>query len=131
MEPAFKRMDEKLLSQYIIENLLLDLRTDINRHDLLASLHYMTGLEVTSGYFNTAMDKLYYSEPYIIDGHEKIYGEESIFNFIKALVEVQASGPMFNEFIKEKNGIIPEVECLRIEFIDDTVTQLNQKPLAN
>jgi len=88
MEPAFKRFDEKLLSQYIIENLLLDLRTDINRHDLLASMNYMAGLEITSGYFKTAMDKLYHSEPYIVDGHEKKYGEESVFNFIKALVDV-------------------------------------------
>jgi len=32
---------------------------------------------------------------------------------------------MFNEFIKEKNGIIPEVECLRVEFIDGAVTELN------
>jgi hypothetical protein len=28
MEPAFKRFDEKLLSQYILENLIGDLRQD-------------------------------------------------------------------------------------------------------
>jgi hypothetical protein len=43
----------------------------------------MTSLEATNDYFVAAMDKLYYQSPYIVDGHQKLYGEESIFNFVK------------------------------------------------
>ena len=91
----------------------------------------MVGLEVTSTYYKAAMDKLYYESPYIVEGHEKLYGEESVFDFVKALIDEEASAPMFQEFIKEKNGIIPEVECLRVEFVLDGVTTLQEKPLLN
>jgi len=50
---------------------------------------------------------------------------------MKALEDIQASGYMFQEFLNEKNGIIPEVECLRVEFIDGAVSELYKKPLAN
>ena len=60
------------------------------------------------------MDKLYFESPYIVDGHVKLYGEESIFNFVRALVDEKAAAPMFQEFIQEKNGITPEVDCLRV-----------------
>ena len=131
MEPAFKRMDEKLLSAYIMEKLIGDLREDYIKADLQDSYHYMVGLEVTSSYYKAAMDKLYFESPYIVDGHEKLYGEESTFDFVKALIEVEAAAPMFQEFIKDKNGIIPEVECLRVEFFLDSVISLKEKPLLN
>ena len=35
-------------------------------------------------------------------------------DIVKSLVEQQAAGPVFREYIQEKNGIIPEVECLRV-----------------
>jgi hypothetical protein len=72
------------------------------------------------------MDKLYFESPYIVQGHEKLYGEESIFNFVKALVDEKAAAPIFQELIQEKNGIIPEVECLRVEFLEDAVTKLKE-----
>ena len=131
MEPTFKRMDEKLLSAYIMEKLIGDLREDYIKADLQDSYHYMVGLEITSSYYKAAMDKLYFESPYIVDGHEKLYGEESIFDFVKALIDVEAAAPMFQEFIKDKNGIIPEVECLRVQFILDGVTSLKEKPLLN
>ena len=59
----------------------------------------MTSLDVTNTYFTSAMDKLFYESPYIVDGHEKLYGEESPFNYVKGLVEVKAAGPVFLEFI--------------------------------
>ena len=77
------------------------------------------------------MDKLYFESPYIVEGHEKLYGEESVFDFVRALVEEEAAAPVFQEWIKEKNGIIPEVECLRVEFIVDTVNTLPEYPLIN
>jgi hypothetical protein len=45
---------------------------------------------------------------------------------MQQLVDDEASGPIFREFIQEKNGIIPEVECLRIEFIEGAVTKLKE-----
>ena len=131
MEPGFKRMDEKLLSAYILDNLMSDLRQDEVKADIQDSYHYMVGLNVSSSYYKAAMDKLYFESPYIVDGHEKLYGEESIFDFVKALIDVEAAAPMFQEFIKDKNGIIPEVECLRVEFFLDSVTSLKEKPLLN
>jgi hypothetical protein len=59
----------------------------------------MTTLEVSSSYYKAAMDKLYFESLYIVDGHEKLYGEESVFNFVKALVDEKAAAPMFKEFI--------------------------------
>ena len=113
-------------------DLLEDLtKDDENRLSLLTSYRYMTSLETTNTYFMAAMDQLYFESPYIVDGHEKIYGEETPFNFIKGLVEVKAAGPAFKEFILEKNGIVPEVECLRVEFILNQVTNLKNKPLPN
>ena len=75
------------------------------------------------------MDKLYFESPYIVDGHQKLYGEESIFNFVRALVEEKAAAPMFKEFIQTKNGIVPEVECLRVEFLEDAVAKLKEQTL--
>ena len=46
-----------------------------------------------------AMDKLYYESPYIVEGHQKLYGEESIFDFVRAMVEEKAAAPIFKEFI--------------------------------
>ena len=54
MQPGFKRFDEKLLSHYIMEKLIGDLRQDQNKADLLDSYNYMVGLEVTSSYFKAA-----------------------------------------------------------------------------
>ena len=47
------------------------------------------------------------------------------------LIPNNASGPIFQEFINEKNGIIPEVECLRVEFFEDAVSKLKEKSLLN
>jgi hypothetical protein len=92
----------------------------------------MTSLEVTSTYYKTAERKLFYFDStYIAEGHKKLYGEESVFNIVKALVDKKAAAPMFKEFIQEKNGIIPEVECMRVEFLLDAVTELKEKPLLN
>ena len=124
-------MDEKLLSAYIMENLIGDLRKDELKADIHDSYLYLVSLEVTEGYYTAAMDKLFYESPYIVDGHEKLYGEESIFDFVRALVEEQAAAPMFQEFINEKNGIIPEVECLRVEFLEDTSAKLKEYSLLN
>jgi hypothetical protein len=59
----------------------------------------MANLEVSSSYYKAAMDKLYFESPLIVDGHEKLYGEESVFNFVKALVVEKAAAPLFKEFI--------------------------------
>ena len=126
MEPVFKRMDEKLLSSYIMENLIGDLRQDQIKADIQDSYHYLVSLEVTSTYFKAAMDKLFFESPYIVEGHEKLYGEESIFDFVRALIDEEAAAPIFKEFIQDKNGIIPEVECLRVEFLEDAVTKLKE-----
>ena len=126
MEPVFKRMDEKLLSSYIMENLIGDLRQDQIKADIQDSYHYLVSLEVTSTYFKAAMDKLFFESPYILEGHEKLYGEESIFDFVRALIDEEAAAPIFKEFIQDKNGIIPEVECLRVEFLEDAVTKLKE-----
>ena len=77
------------------------------------------------------MDKLYFESPYIVEGHKKLYGEESIFDFVLAMVEEQAAAPIFKEFIQDKNGIIPEVQCLRVEFLEDAVTKLKEQTLLN
>ena len=59
-EPNFKRMDSKLLSNYIMENIIGDLRQDENKADLLDSFNYLTSLEVASSYFKAATDKLFF-----------------------------------------------------------------------
>jgi len=77
-------------------DLINDLTTnDENRMSLLNSFRYLVGLEVSNIYFTSAMDKLYFESPYIVDGHQKIYGEETPFNYIKELVDVKAAGPLF------------------------------------
>ena len=95
MEPSFQRMNPKLLSQYMLANLVGDLTEDINRHDLYKSVMYMTTLEVSNTYFTAAMDKLLYEGPYIVDGHQKLYGEESVFDIVKTLVDEEAAGSVF------------------------------------
>ena len=75
------------------------------------------------------MDKLYFESPYIVEGHQKLYGEESIFDFVRAMVEEKAAAPTFKEFIQDKNGIIPEVECLRVQFLEDAVSKLKEQTL--
>ena len=105
----------------LIDDLTLD---DENRLSLLTSFRYMASLDVTNTYFMAAMEKLYHESPYIVDGHEKLYGEETPFNFVKALVEGKAAAPLFKEFIREKNGISGEVECLKVLFFDDAVLEL-------
>ena len=56
---------------------------------------YLVGLEVTSTYYKAAMDKLYFESPYIVEDGEKLYGEESVFDFAKALIVEEAAAPMF------------------------------------
>jgi hypothetical protein len=109
MEPAFKRFDNKLLSAYVLKNLIGDLREDQAKADIHDSYKKLVQLDVTSRYYKAAMDKLYFESPYIVDGHKKLYGEESTFNFVKALVDEKAAAPIFQELINEKNGITPEV----------------------
>ena len=87
IQPGFKRFDSKLLSAYVIENIVNDLREDQVRSDFLDSLSQLVDLEMTSIYFEIAQDKIFSESPLIVEGHEKLYGEESIFNFMKALVE--------------------------------------------
>ena len=77
------------------------------------------------------MEKLFHDGPYIGDGYKKQYGEESVFDIVKTLVDEEAAGPVFREYIQEKNGITPEVECLRVEFLFDAVTELKNKPVLN
>ena len=62
-------MDEKLLSAYVMENLISDLRQDQIKADIHDSYLYLVGLEVSSKYYKSAMDKLYYESPLIVDGH--------------------------------------------------------------
>jgi hypothetical protein len=69
MDPTFKRMDEKLLSSYIMEDLIADLRQDKLKADIYDSYHYLVSLDVTSVYYKAAMDKLYFESPYIVNGH--------------------------------------------------------------
>ena len=114
-------MSPKLLSQYILTNLVSDLTEDANRHDLYKSTMYLMNLEVTNTFFTQAMERLFHEGPYIVEGHQKLYGEDSIFDIVKTLVDQQAAGPVFREYIQEKNGIIPEVECLRVQFLEDAV----------
>jgi hypothetical protein len=76
-----------------------DLTEDINRNDFYKSLMQMTTLEVTNSFFSAAMEKLFYEGPYISDGHEKEYGEESVFDIVKTLVDEEAAGPVFREYI--------------------------------
>ena len=131
IDPTFKRMDEKLLTSYIMKDLITDLREDELKADIYDSYHYLVGLDVTSTYYKAAMDKLYFESPYIVEGHKKLYGEESIFDFVRAMIEEKAAAPIFKELIQDKNGIIPEVECLRVQFLLDSVVSLKEKPLMN
>ena len=91
----------------------------------------MTTLEVTNKFFTTTMEKLFHDGPYIGDGYEKQYEEVSIFDIVKTLVDEEAAGPVFREYIQEKNGITPLVECLRVEFLFDAVTELKSIPVLN
>ena len=91
----------------------------------------MLNLEVTSGYYTAAKDKLFFESPYIVDGHKKLYGEESVFNLVKTLVDEKAAAPIFKEFIQEKNGVVLEVECLRTEYFLGAVSELKSKPVLN
>ena len=125
-EPSFQRMNPVLLSQDILANLVDDLTLDTNKHDLYKSTMYLTTLEVSNSFFTAVIDKLFHDGPFIVDGHQKLYGEESVADIIKTLVDQEAAAPIFQEYIIEKNGIIPEVECLRVEFIEATVTKLKE-----
>ena len=131
IQPGFKRFDSKLLSAYVIENIVSDLREDQLRSDFLKSLSQIFDLEKTSTYFKKAQDEIFYESPLIVEGYEKLYGEESIFNFVNALVDDKAASSIFQELIYKKNGVTPEVQCIRTEFILDGLTALKQKPLLN
>ena len=73
--------------------------SDLTENPIYADLHesykHLIGLDVTSSYFRSAMAKLFFESPFIVDGHEKLYGEQSIFNFMKALVDQKAAAPIF------------------------------------
>ena len=103
-EPAFKEFDNKLLTSYVLEGLVTDLRTDENKGDMIDSIKYLTTLEGTTTYFTAAMDKLYFEQPYISENSVKLYGQESIYNFMQVLEVDQAAAPIFLEFILDKNG---------------------------
>ena len=59
-EPAFKQFDDKLLTQYILDGIVSDLRTDNNKNDMINSINYLFNLPVTKGYFEAAMQKLFF-----------------------------------------------------------------------
>ena len=48
---VFKRMDEKLLTSYILKNLISDLKEDQLKADIHDSFLYLTGLDVTNHVF--------------------------------------------------------------------------------
>ena len=130
LEPGFKEFNSKILSKYILGDLVNDLTQDYeNKQNLLTSFRYMTGLEVTNSYFMAAMNQLYSESPYFVNGHEKLYGEETIFNLMRGMVVLEAAGPVFQEFIHEKNEIVPNVECIQSEIFVKQVTKLKKKPL--
>ena len=84
-EPSFKKFDSKILTQYVLDSLVADLRTDSNKAEMIDSIKYLTNLEVTSTYFASAMDKLYFEEPYISEGSTTLYGQQSVNDLFKAL----------------------------------------------
>ena len=130
-EPSYKKFESKRLTSYVLNGLVADLRLDSNKATMLDSIKYLTTLSVTSTYFVSAMEKLYFQEPYISEGSTKLYGEESVFDMIKSLENDKAAGPIFMEFIFDKNGDFGEVECLKLEFFDNAVVELKSLPLAN
>lgn len=131
IQPELQRFNGKVLTEYILKKIIADLRTDENRHDLLNSIQHLLSLPETQNQFVIANEKLFADSVYISDGFSKSYGEETITDLFNQLVIDEASGPIFKEFIQEKNGIIPEVECLRVEFLEDAVTKLKEQTLLN
>ena len=92
---------------------------------MIDSIKYLTNLEVTSTYFASAMDKLYFEEPYISEGSTTLYGQQSVNNLIKTLENEKAAAPIFLDFIFAKNGNPGEAECLKISFFEDALVELN------
>ena len=92
---------------------------------MIDSIKYLTSLEVTSTYFASAMDKLYFEEPYISEGSTTLYGQQSVNNLIKALENENAAAPIFLDFIYHKNGNPGEAQCLKISFFEDALLELN------
>ena len=92
---------------------------------MIDSIKYLTSLEVTSTYFASAMDKLYFEEPYISEGSTTLYGQQSVNNLIKALENENAASPIFLDFIYHKNGNPGEAQCLKISFFEDALLELN------
>ena len=131
IQPELQRFNGKVLTEYILKKIISDLRTDENRHDLLNSIQHLLSLPETQNQFVIANEKLFADSVYISDSFSKSYGEETITDLFNQLVIDEASGPIFKEFIQEKNGIIPEVECLRVEFLEDAVTKLKEQTLLN
>ena len=84
-EPSFNQFDSKILTSYVLDSLVADLRTDSNKAEMIDSIKYLTNLEVTSTYFASAMDKLYFEEPYISEGSTTLYGQQSVNDLFKAL----------------------------------------------
>ena len=124
-EPSFKQFDSKVLTSYVLESLVADLRTDSNKADMIDSIKFLTNLEVTSTYFASAMDKLYFEEQYISEGSTTLYGQQSVNDLFMALENEKAAAPIFLDFIYDKNGNPGEAECLKISFFEDALVELN------
>lgn len=67
-QPEIERIQVKLLSDYMLEKLISDLRTETNRHDLLVSIQYLFNLEHTNTLFKAAEAKVYADTVYIEHG---------------------------------------------------------------
>ena len=78
IQPELQRFNGKILTEYILKKIISDLRTDVNRHDLLNSIQYMLKLPETQNQFIIADQKLFADSIYISDGFFKSYGEETI-----------------------------------------------------
>ena len=76
----------------------------------------------------TATDKLYFESPYIVDGHKKLYGEVSIFDLAKPLIDEKAATPIFKELILSNYVLAPKVKCLKADFFIETMSTILEQP---
>ena len=68
---------------------------------------------------------------HIWETYDQLQTDPTVKDLVETLEAKQISGPIFREFILQKNGMTPEVVCLRIEMIDDAVEEIEERSLTN
>ena len=122
------QIQTKKLNKAVVKGLYDDLREDPRsfKFDILWVLDGTTMFDSLWHLLGLPTLKQHVDEVFV-----ELDAEPTIQELVDRLVAKEISGPIFREFIHDKNGITPEVSCLRVEHLEDAVEEVKERPLTN